>query len=127
MCNSLHGDSKKIEEEGIGYKMFQLINGNFYPICYNKNICVDIPFEKINSWDPLIYKKNYDYYPDDKRFGFCFFLNLKDAFISINEWKDKNVTIKRIKYKKGIGKHNEFFFVNSLVEIALCKEFEIIY
>lgn len=119
MCSYLHHDSKPIKKEGIGHKIFKNINrplftpGRIYE-CKDKNnfIC----------W-------NFDFKGD----GFCFFLNRKEAVKCLNVLKRFNSEtynecfVKKIEYKKGLGKHIEDGITKCInFKIALCKQFKII-
>jgi hypothetical protein len=121
MCNNLHRDSKPIKEEGFGWKIFGF--GDFYTTCFS----------------PRIYKHKKDGWivwnltdPDYNNFGFTFFLTRKEArhmlkaLRNINPECEKH-SIRRIEYKKGMGKHTEEFMLRGEKPIiALCKAFKII-
>lgn len=112
MCNSLDHNSKKIPEEGTGYKIFSLKNNKLEPV-FNQLLK---PFP-INKW--IKWKKRNSYE------GFCFFLNKKDAKKYLDILPPD--LILKIIYKKGLGKQKTYsLHLYKKVEIAICKEFKIL-
>lgn len=126
MCNNLHGNSKPIKEEGIGYKLFSRYKGE-YAQCFTQNLIICEPGYIYNK-DGFI---TWDTEEDGE--GFCFFLSHRTAQRALNTLQAKghheysNHIIRKIQYKKGLGKHIErnikkpYKFMT-----ALCKQFKII-
>ena len=117
MCNRLHGGFKKIKAEGYGYKIFNI---NDTP-CFMNNQ----RYSTIDNW--VIWNC-------EEGKGFCFFTSKKEAIRLLKKLKNsavdeyKNHYIKRIKYRKGLGKNVETNITNEGEKyiIAICKEFKIL-
>lgn len=119
MCNNLHKNSKRNWERkfgdnkdyGIGYKVFCKHRKN-------KNIlypAVKKGYYKIGEW----IKWDQTLAVDSD--GFCFFLTLKNAKKYTRFDGD---TIRKIRYRKGIGYHLEPCL--DYIRVAICKEFKIL-
>jgi hypothetical protein len=128
MCNSIHLNSKPIESEGVGYKVFRKVGDDLCPMSdvSAKPLCFlstgkNIWSNKIkNAWGEVEIDGD----------GFCFFLDKEAAIVVLEYWvscfrSDKFVMLP-IKYFQGLCKHIETKIrCNKPDEIALCKEFEI--
>jgi hypothetical protein len=123
MCNYLHDDSKPIQECGTGWKMFQIIDGEYYPICYTP---------EIDDETQCFHKKHRNVWFNDSLIkGFCFFLSRNEALRLYHDllggsYKNGQYVVLPIKYKQGMGQHNERYITGMRdYQIALCKEFKI--
>lgn len=119
MCNRLHDGSEEIPTKGKGWKIFTSKN-NLGMVLYNK-------YNK-NGSGQIVWSN------ETKGDGFCFFMTRKEARKAIKDWKSvtsgwkrEPISIKRIEYKQGLGKHLEDpFMYCKYYQTALCKEFKII-
>jgi hypothetical protein len=127
MCNEIHEDSRKIPKTGEGFKIFTFHGTSFYQMT---GICQNSPYDCTNDgrvvWDKYLAASDDD--------GFCFFLKKEDALLILKEWQKSFPTetfvLLPIKYWGGLGKHMEERIIHypaCIVEIALCKEFKIIF
>lgn len=127
MCNSLHGNSTPIPEEGYGWKLFTNSGDENDPY---------------TAFDPRGYIKNpsgyvvwldtFTYYIDDKeRLGFCFFTEKSEATKLESLLKKKygynRIIMKKIYYRVGLGKHYEWGIADEDVFLTgICKQFKIV-
>lgn len=121
MCNTLHGDFTKIKPNGFGYKIFDEGDSPCFGV-FKK------PYSMENSWIKWDMGNIKD--------GFCFFTSKKEAIRLLKDLREANKYkrgynthyIKRIKYKQGLGLHNENNITNKgeIYIIAICKEFQIL-
>lgn len=121
MCNYLHKNSQPIPKNGEGWKIFSVrkdgsIKGSTYGVYYlKKNQNKYVKWKNIGDGFGGV--------------GFCFFLNEEIGKLALTLWSVNfpyiNFVLLPIRYKQGLGKHEETSFVSEPVEIALCKEFAI--
>lgn len=135
MCNLLHYNSTDIPEEGYGYKIFTKALtgrelGTMIGWCYyKKDERGYAVYRKKYEEDHTIRNNCFNFLRHEKQediAGFCIFLNEEEATKVINNW-DKQIplTIRKIHYRKGLGKHQEDNFIVGLsFEIAIVKEFK---
>jgi len=121
MCNYLHEDSKPIDEDGIGYKVFSKIYGE-YKTAFLANDYLNIYSEIVDPRKEKIIWNN-DKYEDT---GFCFFISKEEALRFLNNPNtiSRYFVLAEIKYNKGLGKHQEDRIqASERYETGLCKEF----
>lgn len=116
MCNYKRYDSRDIPKTGNGFKIVLIDeneNGEWSSPVHGVHL------QKHNVWD-----EDYSFFV--KEYGFCFFLTFSDAYILMNELRQKeNCKIVDISYKGGICMQKEGFkYVH--YNSCLCKEFTFI-
>jgi hypothetical protein len=137
MCNCLHEDSKPIEEEGEGWKMFTRNYEEGYGklAIWVENGEFDYRNKNADGWIMWDCNDIEAKYKASNRMGFCFFkspASLEQAkkvarnYNTINP--DFQDIICKIKYRGGLGHHMDrgTFGPDYPVDICLCKEFKII-
>lgn len=118
MCNDLHENFKPIKKTGFGYKIFTYepsSRNHFKPMFPDG--AESFKSKEINKWNSKKFKNRGD--------GFCFFLTERVAknFLLFypHPHSSKIRTIRKIKYRKGLGKVRHM-----ISTYYLCKEFQIL-
>jgi glycosyltransferase involved in cell wall biosynthesis len=116
MCNYLHENFKPIKKTGFGYKIFtyEPSSRNYFKPMFQDG-AESFKSKEINKWNSKKFKNRGD--------GFCFFLTERVAkkFLLFYHHSSKIRTIRKIKYRKGLGKctHRSGTY-------SICKEFKIL-
>ena len=117
MCNFLHEPVTPIPEEGVAYKLFVKRDGYYFPLTmfgycneYDTNPTKGVTWDEGLEGD-----------------GFCMIMTKRSARMALAEWGfTANIVLRKITYKKGLGKFKENDFCSRVNTIALCKWFKII-
>jgi len=123
MCNFIKKKAenkfRKISNEGIGWKLFTLRQGDYIPLC---NYEQRYPINTSIKW-------NNKKYPDSGD-GFCFFRKVPKWWEDkkIPYWLTVNTKMVKIRYKKGLGSFTETddYSWPKGTRFAICKEFMIL-
>jgi hypothetical protein len=121
MCNELHENFKPIDKTGFGYKIFTYnpyARKYFYRPMFGDGSKKPGYIKGLNKWNPKI---------GNGGDGFCFFLSKKDAIRYRDYFEFSGRQIRKIKYRKGLGKvrHNRRDY-GGMFTFSLCKEFKIL-
>lgn len=107
MCNYTHEDSKPIPPEGLGWKIFDTVDGVLVS-CFKQRSYFNKGYPNIVNNVGIEWRNHFD--GGD---GFCFFRTRKEARRALRVLKNdfgstfSGCVIRRIAYRGGLGEHTE--------------------
>lgn len=109
---------RRIKTEGIGYKLFVLEDNKLYAAFGGSYI---------KDYDGWI---RWDVFYTQEDAGFCFFATLAQANKALESLIEdslyKNIVIRKIQYKQGLGSFNSPEMDGKLRRFCIAKEFKVI-
>jgi hypothetical protein len=123
MCNTLNQEYSTIPEEGVGWKMFDISGNRLSGIVYLPSFYVKDSYGWVN-W----IKTSGD---DDKKSGFCFFLERAEALRGLELWKtgihNHQYVLRKIEYRRGLGVNAEEKMIDQeIINVALARSFRLL-
>ena len=121
MCNSVHETgSRPIRKTGQGWKWFSVEDGKVLTLISKRQYDGNVK----KGW----IKWHEGFFGD----GFCFFMSKKEAINAMKDpwWQKKiaenRISLLKVRYKRGIVRQQEDNFADYVIELAICKEFQIV-
>ena len=137
MCNYLREDFEPIPENGTGWKLFEVKNGNLTAPYHESKYQVNEEGFACFSKENITFRMSdlssvrasfYDFI--ENRVGFCLFTDKKTAQKAKKLWLrlnyHQNLVVLQVQYRKGLGKQIEegMFGKRFPVYTAIVKEFK---